>query len=344
MEMYSSCKKLFEKKKKICKDKLVSLEHVKKIDIKVDHSYRTVKIIDDLFYDFCCNEDYVDIAKSVMVLHDYGRLYQMAETKTFCDSDSFKDIDKINDHGEYGAYLLFHEYNIKNTDVNPIYYDMFFDTIFYHSKKELPEFLSYEMNKSYFNYDAETFAKLMPNYFKSLYAQSVRDADKLDIYNQVVLGRIPSVYNNLKFGVSDIDYIVDKLKIDKNKILKLNGIDSFENVEFIKIPVNYVSLDNLKIPDFLFKQYLNNELPQISELSKQPYYNFFCAGLVRLSFLSDLNYVSSLRYIDDNNLLEKMYDIYPDEYKPIMENAFDYASSFVKKKIKSTSIYAKSVE
>ncbi|MBQ9181262.1 MAG: hypothetical protein IJ134_01300 [Bacilli bacterium] len=334
MEFYNSCKKLFDDTAVLCKEQITDNHIIKQINVKIDHSYRTVDIITKLFNEFNCKNSYLDLAKSVMMLHDYGRLDQMAQTGTYNDSVSFVDINEIDDHGEYGAFLLFEVGWIKKTDIDPIYYDMVFDSIFYHAKQKLPNYLNFKINKNIFKYNPEIILKEQPLEFKSLYAQAVRDSDKLDIYNQVISGEIPSLYENLNFKISQIDYIEKKLKIDKKKILELNGVKSFDELKKIKIPLDEIDIKNLKIDEQFYKQFKNGNILPLKQLFNEPFYNFFCAGLVRLNFLKDINFKESYKYVIDNDLLYKMYNTYPDIYKPIVKDAFEYTDDYIKKKIK----------
>lgn len=334
MEFYNSCKKLFDSTIKLVKTDLKDEYRINQIDIKVNHSYRTVDIISNLFDEFNCKDEYKDLAKSVMMLHDYGRLDQMAQTGTYSDLVSFKDIEEIADHGEYGAFLLFEVGDIKRTNVDLKYYDMFFDSIFYHAKQKLPNYLNEKINKNLLKIDSDLFLKFEPVLFKSFYSQAVRDADKLDIYNQVVQNIIPSTYEYINFDIKDIDYIVNVLNIPKSEI-------NNDGINKIKIPVKNIDLNKLKISNDFYNKFINNEIPPLKSLHEMPGYNFFYAALVRLNFLRDINLVSSLKYIKDNDLLNKMYNMYPDNYKFIVSDAFEFTDDYINKKIKTKNFYCR---
>ena len=335
MKIYDSCKKLFDGTSKLVKDDLKDKYRIDQINLKIDHSYRTVDIISDLFDKFNCFFAYKDLAQGIMILHDYGRLDQMFQTGTYCDSVSFKDINEISDHGEYGAFLLFEIGDIKRTCVDEKYYDVFFNSIFYHAKKVLPNYLNRKVDESLIRSDLDSFLKSKPILLKSFYSQAVRDADKLDIYNQVILNLIPSFYDYISFDVKNIDYITNKLGIS-NSLIKEYTVNNK-----IKIPIDIIDTDKLKISNDFYEKFYNNNLPQLKYLFKMPWYNSFYAGLVRLNFIRDINFKASLKYIKKYDLLNRMYDMYPDTYKFIVKDAFEFTDDYINKKIKTKSIYCR---
>ena len=43
------------------------------------------------------------------------------------------------------------------------------------------------------------------------------------------------------------------------------------------------------------------------------------------TFLSDINFVSNLEVIEDNELLKQIYNRYPESYRPLIDEIFKYA-------------------
>ena len=120
------------------------------------------------------------------LLHDYGRFYQWRDYKTFNDRKSV-------DHGDFAVYKLFDNKEIENyyTDIND--YEIIYEAIKYHNKYIVPDDVS---------------SRLMCNI--------VRDADKIDIIYQHVIGD----FSNQGKGV------ISKNVMDTfNKHLLINSID-----------------------------------------------------------------------------------------------------------------------
>ena len=70
-----------------------------RIQRKKFHSIRVQKISEKIAEDLKLNEEYIDIASLIGLLHDIGRFEQEKQYHTFDDNKSF-------DHGDYGAILL----------------------------------------------------------------------------------------------------------------------------------------------------------------------------------------------------------------------------------------------
>lgn len=43
------------------------------------------------------------------------------------------------------------------------------------------------------------------------------------------------------------------------------------------------------------------------------------------TFLSDINFVSNLEVVEDNDLLNQIYNMYPEQYRPVIDEIFNYA-------------------
>ncbi len=72
-------------------------------------------------------------------------------------------------------------------------------------------------------------------------------------------------------------------------------------------------------------------------------YTFIMGMWWRLShFLNSIYFVSNLEVLELNNLLEGIYNNFPDKYKPLVIDAFVYAKQIVKDRIDNSidGIYA----
>lgn len=347
MKFYLSCKKLFDEaainsKLELCKD--INKDYkFKQLNIKINHSYRTVDIIEQIFNNFNCLDEYKDVAKGIMILHDYGRLDQMVTCGTYVDSKAFENIKGIEDHAEYGAILLFKVGDIKKTNLDPSYYKLMYDAIYYHSKKKLPLKLQHQINGKLLRSFSEF---LIDENNHSLYAQAVRDADKLDIYNQVVTGEIPLYYKNINYPVmgETLNEISNYWGLDSELLSNYNNLEdkNLKNVKKLSIPVEQLDIDRLQIPKHFIESFKEGTIPSLKELLNEGWYHFLCAQVFRLNFLRDVNFISSLKYLNDHDLLWKMYEQYPDKYKPLMIDVFKYADKYlIKDKLKTKGLYVK---
>ncbi len=118
--------------------------------LKLDHSQRVAKNCRAIAFDLGWNNEQVNLAEAVGILHDTGRFSQFREFGTYRDSDS------VN-HAQRGWEVLREEKIIAGLDEEKI----ILDSILLHNVKEVPE---------------TTDDNSRP------YLDLVRDADKLDIY------------------------------------------------------------------------------------------------------------------------------------------------------------------
>lgn len=130
-------------------------EDQKNIQLKVDHSLRVTKDMEEITANMKISEADQYLAKIIALYHDIGRFKQYQEYKTFSDY-------KSKDHGKLGAKIIKKKNllaGLKEKEKKIIY-----KAVTQHNKAEL--------NKNYFKDEGEIF-----------FAKLIRDADKLDIFN-----------------------------------------------------------------------------------------------------------------------------------------------------------------
>ena len=138
------------------------------IKYKYNHSIRVEKICVALAKALNLNEEDTYIIRTIGLLHDIGRFEQLKLTGGYSDTEF--------DHGAYGAMILFKEGLIEKFNVDPKYYDIMEFAIINHNRYEIEET------------DDER---------KLLFAQIIRDADKIDIFD---------AYTYLKaYNITNID-------------------------------------------------------------------------------------------------------------------------------------------
>ena len=100
------------------------------------------------------NQEDIDLAWEIGMLHDIGRFEQLRRFHTFFDAQSI-------DHAQFGADLLFKEGLFAEFDPTQKHAELIEKAIRCHSLYRLPEYLSER---------------------ELLFCQIIRDADKIDIY------------------------------------------------------------------------------------------------------------------------------------------------------------------
>jgi HD superfamily phosphodiesterase len=138
-----------------------------KIRLKIEHTYRVCGLCNQIAVSAGFDENDVDIAWLMGLLHDVGRFEQLKRYGTFIDSESI-------DHAEFGADLLFKEGLVRDyIDDNRID-DLLEKAVRFHSAYRIPD---------EFTEDEKRFANLL------------RDADKIDILKVNVDFPLEEIYN-----------------------------------------------------------------------------------------------------------------------------------------------------
>ncbi len=126
----------------------------KMIGYKYNHSYRTVHQAEEIARSLELDEEDMNLASNIALLHDVARFRQWTDYKTFDDFNSF-------DHGDEGVKILFDEGEIEKYQIDEKDYDVINTAIRLHNKLEYDEKLLTDKEK--------------------LHTKIIRDADKLDI-------------------------------------------------------------------------------------------------------------------------------------------------------------------
>ena len=158
-----------------------------RINHKWYHSLRVMERMQMLSKYLKQNSNDYFLASIIGLFHDYGRFYQLNKYNTY--------EDKLFDHGDYGAYQLIKKQQIKNFVDLDLEEQVIYDAIINHNKYSI-----------------------QPNLDKRnlLFTKMIRDADKLDILESVVIEFI-------KFNDDDSE-ITDAVKkcFDNHQLLSSN--------------------------------------------------------------------------------------------------------------------------
>lgn len=125
-----------------------------KICRKIEHSYRVIEVAEQIAKTLKLEEEDLELAKLIGLLHDIGRFEQIRIYDTFSDKDSI-------DHADLGVKILFEDGLIRKFIEDDKYDNIIYKAIKNHNKYAIEDGLDEK---------------------ELLHAKIIRDADKTDIY------------------------------------------------------------------------------------------------------------------------------------------------------------------
>lgn len=141
------------------------------IKLKIRHTYEVVQKSEYIAKGLKLNEEDIELAKLIGLLHDIGRFEQVKQTSDFIDNEEF-------DHADYGVKVLFEDGMIRNFIEDNKYDEIIKKAIYNHNKYKIEDGL---------------------NEKELLHSKIIRDADKLDNFRvkekEHFKNIFPSVYN-----------------------------------------------------------------------------------------------------------------------------------------------------
>lgn len=320
--------------------------------ITEEHVKRGVTDIEKVFQNMGLDDDYVALAKTAHELHDIARRVQYIETGTTVDGDSYdRDVlkrrnfkrglpEEVVNHATQGAYLLQNGL-FDFLDVPIEYREIIYNAVKYHSNNKLPSNLDVMVKDSLFDgkgldtviYDDTYYTNLI-----RLYTQTVKSVDNFDLNNKVLLGAIPIVRERFGLDVLEGDKLEDfaqRWGISEKCLRDYNGLASNTSLkpgQIIFIPTSEVPREKLVIPSEYMEMLKNDTFPdKIKTLQLRKDYTFLTAQVWRLSLLRNINFKSLLQIVEDEKMLDRMLNLYPDDLKEIMEESFKYADENIVK-------------
>lgn len=203
------------------------------IERKIYHSLRVMEISKKIATNMGLENEKIELATLIGLLHDIGRFEQFKIYQTYSDLESI-------DHGDLGADILKQNNFIRNFIKEAKYDEIILKSVQNHNKYKIAD----DLNKE-----------------EKLFCKIVRDADKIDILYEAIEifwknGR-EEIQNDL---ISDKVYneFLNKKLIKKDKNMKKNGIDKLILMLAFVFDINFhESLEILKKEDYLNK-ILNN--------------------------------------------------------------------------------------
>lgn len=151
--------------------------HDGNIELKIRHTYGVVNASEYITKNLGLDEEDIQLAKLIALLHDIGRFEQVKVTESFIDNKKF-------DHAEYGVEILFKNNLIRNFIKEDKYDDIIYKAIINHNKYKIEEGLKER---------------------ELLHAKIIRDADKLDNFRVKEEDKLENIFP-MKYNPDTIIY------------------------------------------------------------------------------------------------------------------------------------------
>lgn len=201
----------------------------KNIERKQQHSLRVMKIAEQIATNLKLNEEQIQLATLIGLLHDIGRFKQYTEIGLGDNLEGF-------DHGDYGAKVLFEEGLIRKFIETNKYDEIIKKSIKNHNKFSIEAGLTQE---------------------ELLFAKLIRDADKIDIlYESIDIYYKNNEEEVNKSVLSEKIYneFTKEATIKKEKNVRFKFIDDITCVISFIYDINYkTSFEIIKEKDYINK-------------------------------------------------------------------------------------------
>lgn len=298
---------------------------------KYDHTMRVVENISKMAKKIGQSINFLELTKVVGLFHDIGRFEQALYNDTYVDSVVYKNHPTIKNHAEEGELFL-NQTGFKTFYTPKIYQPAISKSVGLHQMPVLPKEFNYKVDKNFGKINPDTVLTGTYNFNEleqqiiSLLLQMVRDIDKIDILYQRANGEIKAIPEILKVKNIGKDNVKNLWGLSLKDLKELNTNDELDNSSLIKLYSKSIPVEKLYIPEEIKRMIYAGENISLSELQNRDDYSFITAVWWSLyTFLSDINFVSNLEVIEENNLLKQIYDQYPAEYRPVINEIFIYA-------------------
>lgn len=343
----------------ITPEQIVKQQRLKMLKQKYEHTKRVVEIIEKMNILMDNNEFFKTLSLTAGLLHDYGRFIQAVYHNCYYDAEKFYKDNGYNGHGEVGYKILFEQGEIKYFNIEEKYYKLLGPVIKYHQLRQLKDKLNLQIEPN-FRELTEKDIGLSNQYtdndwlFISCMIQMVKDADMYDILYQRIINEYPLFTKRMVFNVNGmtIEEISKLTGVSIEEIKKLNNLETENlNTKKILLPFDKVDPSILEVPQkikdkFFKKAYMQeNEDWDLSTMQNDPSYNYNSITAMWWTigqFLGTINFTSTLQTMQQEKILEQIYNLYPDKYKYLVKEMFEFAQEeLLTKRIEQNKIYAK---
>lgn len=323
--------------KSISLEEAIKQHRLNMIKIKINHTMRVVEDVTKMANQMGTNIDFTKVLKISALIHDIGRFEQATWSNDYADKNyANRNIRGVINHAEAGYYILVKENKIKDFRIPYNVQKPILDVVRYHQMPKLTDDLSYRVSSiKELNNQMNALLKANPlndseKIISSALVQMVKDVDSLDILYQHLTGEFNVTRDSIAYDVEgeDIDAISLHWGIPKEEILEYNGVEEKEviNMDSIRIPMKNVDPIKLTVPKDIQDAYFSKQDIDLKTIMNRRDCTFITGMWWRLNhFLRNINFVSNLMVVEDNKLLDKIYETYPDKYKPLVHDAFEFA-------------------
>ncbi len=318
---------------KISVDESIKKHRESLIDLKLNHTMRLVKSVTLIAEKIGANVDFGNVLKVSALLHDIGRFDQAIYNNDYVDGSCV--MFNGSNHAEYGYKMLTHDGLFNFFAVPSKYRTAVSSVVRFH---QLPK-LTGDYSKNFKSANELCTSLLTGNetlneqekIIVSALLQMVKDMDMIDIFYQSSTGEIPVVkphlYFTLKAGDS-LEKFSNKYGLSKEEIKIYNSLDSddISDRKALLIPTENMDKKLLMVPKDIQDKFFNNEQMDLKGLMDRDDFTFITVMWWRLSqFLLSINLVSDLEVLEESQILDEVYETYPEEYRFLVSDAFEYA-------------------
>ena len=304
------------------------------LDQKYEHTRRVVDYVVDLSKKLNMNINFEHIAMASGLFHDIGRFKQGLIHRSYNDSIVFPDN---KNHGDYGFELITtspEEMSIFDKVVMKNEKPVVAKTVEFHQKTELPDEFNHHINREAQlsnpkelltgSYNFNEYEKVIV----SALLHMVRDADRMDILWQRASGEIVPLrdlfYLKNEGSISDI---AKRWGVSEQLLKQYNDDERLANNSHVIIPREAIPVEKLFISDELKEKMKNFESLDLRTLQKEVDYTTITALWWTIyTFLKDMNFVGNLKQVKEREFLEQIYNRYPKEYRPVIDEIFKFAN------------------
>lgn len=185
--------------------------------------------------------------------------------------------------------------------------------------------------------------------FKTHFFTRDNNNPKIKYYNFVPLSKVAATWHmteeqllkyNPNFDVNILNELVaigpiamDNRFNDKSPLYDKDLNNKIKAVARLSYPTDEIDPACLTLQNDVKEMFYNNQMKEpgrLAELQDRLDWSVITGMWWRLgTFLNDINFVALRKIIKDNNLLDKILAQYPDKFKPLVIEAFEYAKRFL---------------
>jgi len=320
------------------------------IDIKLNHTMRVVEDVSKMASKIGTPINFNRVLKVAALLHDIARFEQAIENFDFIDKQAVNMEGMY--HAQYGHKMLVANHGFDYYDIPKKYQYAVAQTVLHHQDANIPKEYQVEFDDAS-SLDADKFLtgndilNEQETIIVAAILQMVKDVDMLDILYQHLTGEFNVVNPNVYFKLEDpnnpgkkmtLEEVGKRFDVEPNIIKEYNNLTSndISNLTRINVPVKHINPAKLVVPMDIQERFFNNEIMDLRELQARQDWTFIIGMWWRLNkFLNSITFLSNLELIEEKDLLEKIYNQYPEELKPLVANAFEFAQeNLVEKTVK----------